>query len=197
MIAPVIQEILPQILGSLLGKFRRVVTHHPPPPPPPKLDLARLSACTRLRGPREAALLARRRAQPARRRREVVAQLRRRSRVGFAPCDPVPALRSSVVEAAAPRSSWSAGSSADLVARSKRAVSRRAEPLQRARWPASTRQQCLLADPLARHSTECAGCYQACLSPCAGCTALTDTSLAASFSRRGGLASVARERESD
>ena len=92
----------------------------------------------------------------------------------------------------------SAGSSADLVARSKRAVSRRrAEPLQRARWPASTRQQCLLADPLARHSTECAGCYQACLSPCAGCTALTDTSLAASFSRRGGLASVARERESD
>ena len=81
--------------------------------------------------------------------------------------------------------------------RSKRAVSRRAEPLQRARWPTSTRQQCLLADPLARHSTECAGCYQACLSPCAGCTALTDTSLAASFSRRGGLASVARERESD
>ena len=59
----------------------------------------------RLRGPREAALLARRRAQPARRRREVVAQLRRRSRVGFAPCDPVPALRSSVVEAAAPKSS--------------------------------------------------------------------------------------------
>ena len=38
---------------------------------------------------------------------------------------------------------------------------------------------------------------QACPSPCAGCTALTDTSLAASFSRRGGLASVARERESD
>ena len=91
----------------------------------------------------------------------------------------------------------SAGSSADLVTRSKRAVSRRAEPLQRARWPTSTRQQCLLADPLARHSTECAGCYQACLSPCAGCTALTDTSLATSFSRRGGLASVARERESD
>ena len=157
----------------------------------------RLSACTRQRGPREAALLARRRAQPARRRREVVTQLRRRSRVGFAPCDPVPALRSSVVEAAAPKSSWSAGSSADLVTRSKRAVSRRAEPLQRARWPASARQHCLLADPLARHSTECAGCYQACLSPCAGCTALTDTSLAASFSRRGGLASVARERESD
>ena len=67
----------------------------------------------------------------------------------------------------------------------------------RARWPASARQHCLLADPLARHSTECAGCYQACLSPCAGCTALTDTSLATSFSRRGGLASVARERESD
>ena len=86
---------------------------------------------------------------------------------------------------------------ADLAARSKRAVSRRAEPLQRARWPASARQHCLLADPLARHSTECAGCYQACLSPCAGCTALTDTFLAASFSRRGGLASVARERESD
>ena len=94
-------DILPQILGSLLGKFRRVVTDHPPP----KLDMARLSACTRQRGPREAALLARRRAQPARRRREVVAQLRRRSRVGFAPCDPVPALRSSVVEAAAPKSS--------------------------------------------------------------------------------------------
>jgi hypothetical protein len=40
--------------------------------------MARLSACTRQRGPREAALLAHRRAQSARRRREVVAQLRRR-----------------------------------------------------------------------------------------------------------------------
>ena len=37
-----------------------------------------------LRGPRDAALLACRRARPARRRREVLAQLRRRSRVGFA-----------------------------------------------------------------------------------------------------------------
>ena len=78
---------------------------HPPPTTTTRTWTWRLSACTRQRGPREAALLARRRAQPARRRREVVAQLRRRSRVGFAPCDPVPALRSSVVEAAAPKSS--------------------------------------------------------------------------------------------
>ena len=112
------------------GELSPTTHHHPEPG-----HGACLSACTRQRGPREAALLARRRAQPARRRREVVAQLRRRSRVGFAPCDPVPSLRSSVVEAAAPKSSWSAGSSADLVTRSKRAVSRRAEPLQRARWP--------------------------------------------------------------
>ena len=144
--------ILPKILKNFAELLRAVTHHHHHH----RTWTWRLSACTRLRGPREAALLARRRAQPARRRREVVAQLRRRSRVGFAPCDPVPALRSSVVEAAAPKSSWSAGSSADLVTRSKRAVSRRAEPLQRARWPASTRQQCLLADPLARHSTECA-----------------------------------------
>ena len=155
---------------------------------------ARLSACTRCAGP----------ATPrcwragARGRRAGGARSWRSCDAARALDSLVPALRSSVAEAAAPRSSWSAGPSADLVARSKRAVSRRrAEPLQRARWPASTRQQCLLADPLARHSTECAGCYQACLSPCAGCTALTDTSLAASFSRRGGLASVARERESD
>ena len=91
----------PRFWEACRGIFSELspTTHHP------NLDIARLSACTRQRGPREAALQARRRAQPARRRREVLAQLRRRSRVGFAPCDPVPALRSSVVEAAAPRSS--------------------------------------------------------------------------------------------
>ena len=127
--------ILPKILKNFAELLRAVTHHHHHH----RTWTWRLSACTRQRGPREAALLARRRAQPARRRREVVAQLRRRSRVGFAPCDPVPALRSSVVEAAAPRSSWSAGSSADLVARSKRAEAPSAGALSRFRERAGRR----------------------------------------------------------
>ena len=153
--------ILPQILGSLPTIFFRAATHHHHQRAP-NLDIQTVHKCdAHLRG-RRAALLARRRARPTRRRREVVAQLRRGSRGGFAPCDSVPALR--LIERGGGGGTEvlvECRLAADLVARSKRAVSRRAEPFQRARWPASARQHCLLADPPAWQNTECAGCYQA------------------------------------
>ena len=71
--------ILPQILGSLPRICFAAVTHHHH-----RTWRCAFECVHALRGPRDAALLACRRARPARRRREVLAQLRRRSRVGFA-----------------------------------------------------------------------------------------------------------------
>ena len=84
---------------------------------------------------RHAALLARRRARPARRRRELVAQLRRRSRDVLELPDPGPVLRSSL-ENGGGGGTEECRRAAGLVVRSKRTVGQRAEPRRRARWSA-------------------------------------------------------------
>jgi hypothetical protein len=80
-------------------------------------------------------LLARRRARPARRRRELVAQLRRRSRDVLELPDPGPVLRSSL-ENGGGGGTEECRRAAGLVVRSKRTVGQRAEPRRRARWSA-------------------------------------------------------------
>ena len=107
---------------------------HPPPPPPPthpNLNITQMGAAEL----RHAALLARRRARPARRRRELVAQLRRRSRDVLELPDPGPVLRSSL-ENGGGGGTEECRRAAGLVVRSKRTVGQRAEPRRRARWSA-------------------------------------------------------------
>ena len=120
-------QILPQILGSLPRKFWRVATDHHHS----NLDITQIGAAHL----RHAALLARRRARPARRRRELVAQLRRRSRDVLELPDPGPVLRSSL-EHGGGGGTEECRRAAGLVGRSKRAVGQSAEPRRRARWSA-------------------------------------------------------------
>ena len=82
--------ILPQILGSLPTIFFRTVTDHPP------TDHHRSWTSFKWAQHTSATPLARRRARPAHRRRELVAQLRRRSRDVLVLPDPGPVLRSSL-----------------------------------------------------------------------------------------------------
>ena len=101
-------------------------THHHP-----NLNITQMGAAEL----RHAALLARRHARPARRRRELVAQLRRRSRDVLELPDPGPVLRSSL-EHGGGGGTEECRRAAGLVARSKRAVGQRSEPRRRARWSA-------------------------------------------------------------
>ena len=100
-------------------------THHP------NLNITQMGAAEL----RHAALLARRRARPARRRRELVAQLRRRSRDVLELPDPGPVLCSSL-EHGGGGGTEECRRAAGLVVRSKRTVGQRAEPRRRARWSA-------------------------------------------------------------
>ena len=100
-------------------------THHA------NLDIVQMGAAHL----RHAALLARRHARPAHRRRELVAQLRRRSRDVLELPDPGPVLRSSL-EHGGGGGTEECRRAAGLVARSKRAVGQRSKPRRRARWSA-------------------------------------------------------------
>jgi hypothetical protein len=139
--------ILPQILGRLPTNFPPEFSPPPPTPAPichnlpthPPKGVRRSNAGSAPAPPCRAAC-AQARAAGARRRRKLVAHRRRRSpgrsRAVLVPPDPGPALRSSVVEAAALRSageplgSW----------RDRSAPSAGAEPRRRGRWSASTRR---------------------------------------------------------